>query len=121
MDTNQEKILQLVGNEDFLKKLADANNAEEAQALFEENGVELQLKDVEAIGNIIEKVASGEISADVLEKAANGELSEEELEQVSGGIIELTGFAIALMISVGVTAAGGSTLGVLTTIKRWRW
>ena len=120
MDTNQEKILQLVGNEDFLKKLADANNAEEAQALFEENGVELQLKDVEAIGNIIEKVASGEISADVLEKAANGELSEEELEQVAGGEM-FTLCGILFMTFLGTCAAGGGVTGVLAAVKRWRW
>ena len=110
---NQEKIMQLLRNEDFLNKLADMNSAEEAQVLFEENGVELALQDVEAIGKFIDKIISGEISQDTLEKMANGELSEDELEQVTGGFFMLIGIAVAVVGTVGVVTAAVK--------RRWRW
>ena len=120
MDMNQEKITQLFENDEFLNKLADMNSAEEAQALFDEYGIELPLQDVESIGSIMGKVAGGEISMDMVEKAANGELSEEELEQVAGGEM-FTLCGILFMTFLGTCAAGGGVTGVLAAVKRWRW
>ena len=85
MDNRIEKIQELVKDEEFVKELVTKGTAEDAQIFFEEHGVEMTLDEVRSIGELLDKVAKGEISEETLKKAADGELTEEELEAVAGG------------------------------------
>ena len=119
MDNRIEKIQELMKNASFIKKLLGMENPEDVQDLFEDNGVALTLDEVKQIGLMLDKVFSGEITAEQLEQAASGELSEDDLEQVAGGVI-LAG--IATMIITGVFAAGaayGSYKAVEVTVTNW--
>ena len=105
MDARIEKINELMQSEDFAKELLSKQEAEEVQALFEENGVEMSLDEIRTIGALLDKVVSGEITAEQIEKAANGELSEEELAEVAGGVV-ITGTVLAVSIIAGFVGTG---------------
>jgi len=72
-DELKAKMEEAVKDEAFVNQLAEAENAEEAQKLFESKGISLSLEEVEAIANQL--------------KSANGELSDDALENVSGGLV----------------------------------
>lgn len=117
---DQEKLKELLKDENFAKELFSQDNPEDVQKLLEEKGVEISTADIRQIAEILKKVSSGEISQEQLEKAANGELSEDELEDVAGGILP---FLIPIAILWGATGAGliGGAAGITheATSRRW--
>lgn len=119
------KLQELLRNEDFVKELLTKEDPEDVQALFEDSGLELSMDEVRAIGDVFDRAANGEITAEQIEKAANGELSEEELSQVAGGeVIIGVGTVIAICV-IGVLGLEGSYLisENWDRVKRWfrRW
>ena len=66
------KMEEAVKDEAFMNQLAEAENAEEAQKLFESKGISLSLEEVKALASQL--------------KSASGELSDDALENVSGGL-----------------------------------
>lgn len=73
---NQEKVVKLLNDEEFLNKLVEKVNEEEVRSLFSEYGEELTLDDVKKI----EQKISESIKAD------NDALDLEFLDSISGGI-----------------------------------
>ena len=106
MSAKIEKLQELLKDEAFAKELLTKEEPEDVQALFEANGVELSLDEVKAIGDALDKVASGEITAEQIEKTANGELSEDDLAEVAGG--ELATLTACAIIFAGSVIVGGS-------------
>lgn len=85
---NYEKDLQLIENEEFVKKLENSETLEEAKNVFLENGVNV---DVDVMKN------------DIL--ASNKELDETDLENVAGGgIIQGALFGWNLGKALGIIA-----------------
>ena len=101
-------------DENFVKELLSQKTAEDAKACFEKNGIEVSLDEVKEAGEMLHKIASGEINAEDVEKMSSGELSEEELEEVAGGSLG-TGISIALALTGTAIGAGGTA----TTIIFW--
>ena len=71
-DELKAKMEEAVKDEAFMNQLAEAENAEEAQKLFESKGISLSLEEVKALASQL--------------KSASGELSDDALENVSGGL-----------------------------------
>ena len=118
MSANIEKLQELVKDEAFLKELFTKEEPEDVQALFEAKGVELSLDEVKSIGETLEKVANGEITAEQLEKSANGELSEDDLAEVAGGeLATLT--ACAIIFAGGVIVGGGIGAGTAAVVENF--
>ena len=117
MDKNIEKIQNLFRNEAFVKEFLGQESALDAQSFLEKHGIEMSVGEVESIGKIFEKIASGEISSEQIEKAANGELSEDDLEDVAGGLVLSTGALIAII--GGSIITGATTGAVLAAIFKW--
>ncbi len=67
-----EKVLNLLGNETFLKELSTKETPVEVMALFADNGVTLTEEEVLKMRDIITKSASGELNEDDLENVAGG-------------------------------------------------
>lgn len=114
---NQERIRELFSDAEFMKEFLSKCSAEEAQTFLGENGVEMPLQEVEAIGEVFSKIASGEITDDQLEKISNGELSEAELEQAAGGIF-MSGTVVAVIIA-GSVISGGTIAAVVCSLFNW--
>lgn len=70
----EEKIKELVEDQEFVKKLLSCEEPEQVQKLFADNGVEISLEDVKALGKALAAMAE-----------SDGELSEDDLEAVAGG------------------------------------
>ena len=79
-EANIKKMEELLGNEDFAQKIADAGSYDKAYDLFIDNGVEASYEDFLAYIEDCRKIMieNGMISED-------GELSVEMLDMVSGG------------------------------------
>lgn len=115
---NQERIRELFNDAEFLKEFLSKCSAEEARTFLGENGVEMPLQEVEAIGEVFSKIASGEITDDQLEKIMNGELSEAELEQIAGGMFWLSTAAIIAIVG-GSVIGGGTIAAVVCSLFNW--
>ena len=101
MDRNQ-KLEALFKSAEFKAAAENVTTAEELQALFAKNGVEMSLDDVyELCGQIATQVQAGD-----------GELSEDALESVSGGIIT--------MVACGVVCIGALAVGIWNGYHRTR-
>lgn len=90
----------------FLEQLKQAENHNEVQALFAQNGVALEIADIE----LMCKTAC--------ENNGVGELSEDALDNVAGGIL-LTASAAACFV-LGSTMLGFFSSYGYRTIKSWR-
>ena len=110
--TDRAILEEKLRDESFVKELLTKETAEDAQAFFEANGIELTIDEVKAAGEILSKVASGEIAAEDIEKMANGELSEDELAEVAGGLIVTTGMIIAACVVGGIVGTGGTITAI---------
>lgn len=89
---NQEKLKELIQNEEFVKQLASLNNKEEIREAFKARGLELSMEEL------------GE-----LESAGKKALEDGELENVSGGKFSAeqayeTSFKATTMTSMGFAA-----------------
>lgn len=82
----EEKKMEAKKGWDFLddpafgEKIMACESTEAVQALFKEQGVELTLEDVEAMGKLIQE--------SVAQQYGEGELSDEDMAQVAGGDIK---------------------------------
>lgn len=103
MNESAAKLQEILKDESFGKALLAADSPETVQKMLEEKGVSLSLDEISEVGELISRIASGEITEEQLRAAGNGELSEEDLEQVAGGDIN------------AVTALGIIIAGVLGT------
>ncbi|MBE5837541.1 hypothetical protein [Butyrivibrio sp.] len=103
-----EKMKEIFENETLLKEMFSNEKPEDAQNWLSEHGVELSLDQIKALGDILKKVASGEITKEQLESAANGELSEDDLEEVSGGYS-----ALEWGVALGFTGVAMAPLAVI--------
>lgn len=104
MDIN--KVKEVFSDQEFVEKLLQTEEPEDAQQLLEENGIVLTLDEIKQLGDYLEKAANGEIPQEKIEAAANGELTEEELEGVAGG--ELITFIVGGLIILGAAGVAGS-------------
>ncbi len=95
-----EQFNALMNDQDFVVKMLSQESAEDVQKLYAENGVELTMDEVKALGEALDKVDQPE-----------GELDEDALENVSGGV--LTALAVAKCI-IGV---GGAALAIYKWYK----
>lgn len=102
---NKDKIQELFSNSSFVKELFEKNSAEEAQEFLVANGLELSLEEVEELGNMLQKLANGEIAEETLKRAANDELTEADLEAAAGGF--------GAFAAIAICALAGSTVGGL--------
>lgn len=73
----EEKIKALVEDQVFVNKTLSCQEPEQVQALFAENGVELSLEEVKAIGQGLAAMSE-----------SDGELNEDDLEGVAGGSLK---------------------------------
>ena len=70
---NQERVLELIGNEEFLKKVISEKSIEAVQGIFKDEGIDLTKEDVNALGDIIDHIAK------------TSKINDEELKKVNGG------------------------------------
>lgn len=70
----EEKMKKLVQDQEFMNKLLACEEPEQVQKLFADNGVEITLEEVKALGKALAGMAQ-----------SDGELSEDDLEGVAGG------------------------------------
>ena len=92
MNENYEKILELLKDDAFADAVLSAESSDAVQQLFGENGVDLSIAEIKALGKSLTQ--------------SEGELSEEDLENVAGGNI---------VIPEDVRQKILDTLGVKTT------
>lgn len=103
----EEKIKNLVEDQEFVTKLLACEEPEQVQKLFADNGVDVTLDDVKALGQSLSVMAE-----------SDGELSEDDLEGVAGGSLMSV---VSTVISVGKLAK--NVVDNWSTIKSWfrRW
>lgn len=115
----EEKIKALMEQEGFVEKMLACEEPEDVQKLFGDNGVELSLEDVKAIGKALDRM-----------DAQSGELAEEDLQEVAGGvaissviigtiatIVGTAGAAVGFGVTGG--AIGGAVLLARKYFRRW--
>ncbi len=100
---NNAEFNALMENEQFVKEMLSAENSEQVQKLYADNGVELTMEEVQEIGKILNTLDS------------DGELDADSLDNVSGGSLAL-GWAIAK----AVIAVGSAGLAVYKWYKSSR-
>lgn len=86
----EEKIKKLVEDQAFVQKMLSCQEPEQVQALFADNGVEIPLEDVKALGKALAGMAE-----------SDGELSEDDLEGVAGGSFQSVFRDIVSILSYG--------------------
>ena len=72
---DKKKFQSLLSNEEFMKKILQMKTAEEVQAEFKKDGVEISLEEVGILGSLSNKS---------IEKGGKP-LSEEDLSEIAGG------------------------------------
>ena len=76
---NNEKVLEILKDQGFAKKILEMQKPEQVQTAFKEKGLDISIDEVEAIGSILNKM--------IEKKTTN--LSEDDLKEIAGGDIEL--------------------------------
>ena len=108
MNENMNKLQEVLKEEGFLEKLAQAESAEAAQAMLKEKGVDMSVEELNQMVELVQKVVNGDMTVEQLEQAQTGELSEDDLESVAGGM------STKEKVIFGVATAGAVVfLGVL--------
>ncbi|MBO6159500.1 MAG: hypothetical protein J6P72_09640 [Firmicutes bacterium] len=93
---NMERLNQLLEDKAFVEKMMSLDTKEEVKEIFNANGVDFTMEDVEDMAKELERVSE-----------AGDEISEDALEDVAGGFaITLAGVVAAGKIAVAVGAAG---------------
>lgn len=95
--TVNERLEELLNNDEVLEKMLFAESPDALMKVFEENNI------------ILENVTKEE-AFDAFQKARNGELSEDDLEDVSGGVY------FALKAGAFYLAVSGSVAGALCVV-----
>lgn len=100
---DEQKVLQAVEDQEFLKKVVNLETPEEVQAAFKQDkGIDISLDEI----NNIQKMVG--------EKVDGGELSEDDLENVAGGSVSV---AVIGAVVAGVVALGNAVNN--WTNRRW--
>lgn len=109
----EEKIKALLESEGFIDKMLACEEPEQVQALFAENGIELSLEEVKAIGAGLESALNNE----------EGELDEDALEEVAGGVAVTAVISVTAALIAGGIKVGAAITRNWRTIRRWfrRW
>lgn len=104
----EEKLKELLADEEFAAALLNMESAEQVQQALQAKGVELEIADIEAVRKL-------------LDSPAEGELTDDALETVSGGSLTImAAIGIASIITGAVT--GTITLGnKVNSWTRSRW
>lgn len=102
VETLKAKVQELCKNEDFLKKLFECEEPEDAQDYFKENGIELTLEEVKVLAVLLNLRAQDKITDEDLAKLERGE--------IPGAFISAMG-----------GAASGFFKGMLTSIIKLKW
>ena len=98
--TSQEKIAktqELFESQEFIEKFSKVESVSEAQALFQDYGVEITSEEFKMIGEIAKGIKNGELE--------EGELPDDLAEQVAGGASVgeyIKGFATILYGFAGI-------------------
>ncbi len=94
----EEKFKQILDDEEFAEKLANAGSPDEFVALLNEKGI------------VLEEGLTAEEAFDIFKKGEGEELSEDSLENVAGGFGVVAAIGVGVLIAVGANAiafAGG--------------
>lgn len=100
---SEEKIKELMSNEEFVKGLFESGSYEAAQAKFKAEGVDVGIDELKS-------------AVALLKKKADGELTDEELREAAGG-----GIIAGLGALAGVALAFGAAYGgykITNAVKR---
>lgn len=100
---DEMKIKEVFSDETFVKQLLEQEEPEQVQALLAEKKIEVSIKEIEIIRNLIIKHCNGELNME--------ELSEADLEAVSGGAVG--------SVILGVASLVLSAVGVLIGAAQW--
>lgn len=73
----EEKIIKMVEDQEFVTKMLSCEEPEQVQKLFADNGVEITLEEVKAMGKALAAMSE-----------SDGELNEDDLEGVAGGSLK---------------------------------
>lgn len=92
----------LLDDKEFVVKMLSQETPEDVQKLFQENGVEVSMEEVNALGAELNRIST-----------TGDELTEESLESVTGGIAAATVWAVAKC----VIAVGGAALAIYKWYK----
>ncbi len=98
---DEQRIKELLADEEFVKELVALETPEEVQAMLEEYDIEVTTEEIQQIH-------------DFLVEHEGEELSEEDLENVAGGF----GLIILALIIVGAIATG-TLAGTVGLGRRW--
>ena len=104
-----EKIQQVLNDQEFVKELLALDSAEAVQAKLAEKDLKLSLDEVKlAQEMIVKKLESG------------SELSEDDLETVAGGVVAET-VAAAAAVAACVIAVVAAIPSFIDSIRTHRW
>lgn len=89
----------LMEDKSFVVDMLSQETAEDVQNLFQKNGVDVSMEEVNELGKVLNHLEN-----------SGDELSEESLESISGGFA-ITGAAV-LAVAKAVIAVGGAGLAI---------
>ena len=98
---DQEKIIDVLKNKTFAKKISKFQTPEEIQSAFKEKGIEISLEEVQLLGSVINKM---------IEKRTT-ELSKEDLEDITGGVLKDLWTGAGMGITPPLAALHGIVVG----------
>ena len=115
-----ERLVTLLKNTEFVEKLVKCKKTVEAQKLFAEHDCELSTEEITSLCEGMKIILQKKIAND-------GELSEKDLEEISGGIVVplmpiLWGTSeaiIAALVATGVIS--GTTITITGILSDWEW
>lgn len=111
---NELKVKEIFSDEAFVKQLLEQEEPEQVQALLAEKEIELSIKEIETLRDMIIKHCNGELNLE--------ELSEDDLEGVSGGVLgTILGVAslIVGIVGIGITSAQWVDTEMRNRRRRW--
>lgn len=103
---NQEKFQQLINNKEFSEKILKLQTAEEVQTAFKNEGVDISLSEIEALGSIINVG---------IEKNGIQNVTDKDLENIFGGIEAEKVYDILETAGVGVMFGAATPVSFLAT------
>lgn len=113
VETLKAKVQELCKNEDFLKKLFECEEPEDAQEYFKKNGIDFTLDEVKMLAALLNLRAQDKISDEDLAMLERGEIPEVMLADVNGGVSEVAQTFIDWGLDIVVGAGIGATTGAI--------
>ena len=115
VETMKTKVQELCKNEDFLKKLFECEEPEDARDFFKKNGIELTLEEVKILAVLLNLRAQDKITDEDLAKLERGEIPECMLADVNGGLSEVAqsfaDWGESILVGGVFGAASGAAIG----------